>query len=184
MPRCLARSKATPNSRGSSLRSFEFLPLDKSFDRSVFDCGISELNDFLRARARQNQAAGFNRTFVALECDDPSRQVRGYYSLSMGEIDLSSLPEALLKKLPKHPVPVARMGRLAVDNKMQGRGLGKLLLVDAMKRVQAAAASVGVYALLVDAKNDSAKAFYKKYGFIQLPDEPMTLFLPLASFPK
>jgi ribosomal protein S18 acetylase RimI-like enzyme len=102
----------------------------------------------------------------------------------MGEVDLSSLPQELIQKLPKHPVPVARMGRLAVDRIAQGRGLGKFLLVDAMKRVQNAAASIGVYALLVDAKDDTAKAFYKKYGFVELVDLPLSLFLPVASFPR
>lgn len=165
------------------MSSFDFHALDKSFDRDTFDCGSGELNNFLKAKARQNQKAGFNRTFVAVKSDDADKKVLGFYSLSMGEIDLSNLPESLRKKLPKHPVPTARMGRLAVDKSTQGQGLGKLLLVDAMKRVQAASASVGVYALLVDAKDDQAKSFYKKYGFIELVDEPMTLFLPLASFP-
>jgi ribosomal protein S18 acetylase RimI-like enzyme len=164
--------------------NFDFHTLDKSFDRDDFDCGSEELNSFLKAKARQNQKAGFNRTFVAIKSDDADKKVLGFYSLSMGEIDLSNLPETLRKKLPKHPVPIARMGRLAVDKSTQGQGLGKLLLVDAMKRVQAASRSVGVYALLVDAKDDQAKAFYKKYGFIELVDEPMTLFLPLASFPQ
>ncbi len=108
----------------------------------------------------------------------------GYYSLSMGEINLSSLPPFLTKKLPKHPVPVGRMGRLAVDLSAQGQGLGTHLMVDAMKRVQTASESVGVYALLVDAKDTSAKNFYLKYGFIPLTDDPMTLFLPLGSFPR
>lgn len=162
---------------------FTFHPLDKTFGRDTFDCGSPELNSFLNARARQNQKAGFKRTFVAIASNDPEKRVLGFYSLSMGEIDLSNLPETLRKKLPKHPVPVARMGRLAVDASTQGKGLGALLLVDAMKRVHAAAFSVGVYALLVDAKNEGAKSFYKKYGFLELMDEPMTLFLPLASFP-
>ena len=166
------------------MSNFDFHALDKSFDRDTFDCGSEELNNFLKAKARQNQKAGFNRTFVAVKSDDPDKKVLGFYSLSMGEIDLSNLPEALRKKFPKHPVPIARMGRLAVDKSTQGQGLGKFLLVDAMKRVQTASASVGVYALLVDAKDDPAKNFYKKYGFIELTDEPMTLFLPLASFPK
>lgn len=165
------------------MSNFDFHALDKSFNRDTFDCGAEELNNFLKAKARQNQKAGFNRTFLAVKSDDPDKKVLGFYSLSMGEIDLSNLPEALRKKLPKHPVPIARMGRLAVDKSTQGQGLGKLLLVDAMKRVQTASASVGVYALLVDAKDDQAKMFYKKYGFIKLVDEPMTLFLPLASFP-
>lgn len=166
------------------MSNFEFHNLDKSFDRALFECGSPELNDFIKAKARQNQAANFNKTFVAIQSGDNAKRVLGFYSLSMGEVDLSSLPEAMQKKLPKHPVPVARMGRLAVDNSTKGQGLGKLLLVDAMKRVKSASAEVGVYALLVDAKDDSAKTFYKKYGFIELADEPMTLFLPLASFPQ
>ncbi len=166
------------------MRIFEFHSLDKSFDRTQFECGSDELNSFIKSKARQNQSVGFNTTFVAIEPGDKAKRVLGFYSLSMGEIDLSSLPEEVLKKLPKHPVPVARMGRLAVDDFAKGQGLGKLLLVDAMKRVQSASSSVGVYALLVDAKDDTAKSFYKKYGFIELVNELMTLFLPLTSFPK
>jgi ribosomal protein S18 acetylase RimI-like enzyme len=161
-----------------------FYPLDRSFDRTSFDCGSEELNSFLKSRARQNQSAGFNRTFVAVDAEQDGKTVLGFYSLSMGEIDLSSLPPELSQKLPRHPVPVARMGRLAVDKRAHGHGLGKLLLVDAMKRVQSASASVGVYALLVDAKDESAKRFYRKYGFIELVNETMTLFLPLESFPQ
>lgn len=166
------------------MSSFDFHILDKSFDRSSFDCGEEQLNNFLKAKARQNQSLNFNKTFVAIQKGEKDKRVLGFYSLSMGEIELSSLPENLSKKLPKHPVPVARMGRLAVDSSTKGQGLGKLLLVDAMKRVQSASELVGVYALLVDAKDDNPKSFYKKYGFIELADEPMTLFLPLASFPK
>ncbi|MEK6773901.1 MAG: GNAT family N-acetyltransferase [Bdellovibrionota bacterium] len=163
---------------------FEFYTIDKSFDRDSFDCGSLELNNFLKTKARQNQSAGFNKTFVAVASGNKNKSVLGYYSLSMGEIDLTSLPENLVKKLPRHPVPVARMGRLAVDNSIQGQGLGKLLMVDAMKRVQTASELIGVYAFLVDAKDDSAKNFYLKYGFTPLIDEPMTLFLPLTNFPK
>lgn len=166
------------------MSSFEFQSLDKSFDRSSFDCGEDQLNNFLKAKARQNQSLNFNKTFVAIQTGDKAKRVLGFYSLSMGEIELTSLPENLSKKLPKHPVPVARMGRLAVDNSTKGQGLGKFLLVDAMKRVQSASELVGVYALLVDAKDNNAKSFYKKYGFIELADEPMALFLPLTSFPK
>lgn len=166
------------------MSSFEFHPLDKSFDRNSFDCGSVELNSFLKTKARQNQSVGFNKTFVAIHGGDKSKKVQGYYSLSMGEIDLSALPTDMLKKLPKHPVPVARMGRLAVDSATKGQGLGTLLLVDAMKKVRGASESIGVYALMVDAKDDPAKNFYLKYGFIPLLDDPMTLFLPLASFPK
>ncbi len=163
---------------------FEFHPIDKKFDKASFDCGSLELNAFLQTRARQNQLQGFNRTFVAIVENDEAKKIVGFYSLSMGEINLSSLPEDLIKRLPKHPVPVARMGRLAVDLSFQGQGLGKLLLVDAMKRVQSASGSIGVYALLVEAKDEAAKAFYLKYGFISLSDLPGTLFIPLSSFPQ
>lgn len=166
------------------MSSFEFYTLDKSFDRDSFDCGSLELNNFLKTKARQNQSVGFNKTFVAIVSGDKNKTVVGYYSLSMGEIDLTSLPQDLIKKLPRHPVPVARMGRLAVDASTKGKGLGKLLMVDAMKRVQTASELIGVYALLVDAKDDAAKNFYLKYGFTPLIDEPMTLFLSLTSFPK
>ncbi len=165
------------------MSTFEIYPLDKTFDRSSFDCGSKELNDFLQTKARQNQNVGFNRTFVAVSSDDAKKIVVGFYSLSMGELDLSLLSEDLIKQLPKHPVPIARMGRLAVDNSQKGKGLGRFLLVSAMKSVQSAANSVGVFALLVDAKDKSAKQFYLKYGFIALGDNKMTLFLPLASFP-
>ena len=150
------------------MTSYEFYLLDKSFDRQSFDCGSVELNNFLKTKARQNQSVGFNKTFVAVVDGDKTKKVLGYYSISMGEIK------------PKHPVPVARMGRLAVDASTKGQGLGKLLLVDAIRRVQAASQLIGVYALLVDAKDDLAKNFYLKYGFIPLSDDPMILFLPLT----
>ena len=166
------------------MNTFEFQPLDKTHEKSSFDCGSDELNIFLKTRAKQNQLQGFNRTFVTTLKNDSLKKVIGYYSLSMGEIHLSSLPTEQIKKLPKHPVPIARMGRLAVDLKYQGQGLGKYLLVDAMKRIQQASKSIGVFALLVDAKDSIAKSFYEKYGFISLADQDLTLFLPLNSFPK
>ncbi len=161
-----------------------FNSLDKTFEKSTFDCGSLELNIFLKNRASQNQQKGFNRTFIAHLSEDKFKKVIGFYSLSMGEINLSSLPNDLVIKLPKHPVPIARMGRLAVDLNYQGQGLGPLLIVDAMKRLQIASQSVGVFALLVDAKDDNAKSFYLKYGFIPLADQPMTLFLAVSAFPK
>lgn len=166
------------------MNSFEFFPLDKTFDRTHFDCGSSDLNNFIKTKARQNQSVGFNKTFVAIARGDESKRVLGYYSLSMGEIHLEDLPSESAKKLPKHPVPIARMGRLAVDNSTKGLGLGKFLLVNAMKRILAASELVGVYALLVDAKDGTARNFYLKYGFTPLVTESMTLFLTLSAFPK
>ena len=100
----------------------------------------------------------------------------------MGEVSLDSLPDESKLKLPKHPVPVARMGRLAVELEYRSLDLGKLLLVDAMIRIREASTQVGVYALVVDAKDIAAVSFYSKYGFVEFIDEPYTLFLPVKTF--
>ena len=166
------------------MHHFEFHLLDRSFDRSRFDCGVPALNSFLVMKARQGQSVRFNKTYVAILKGDADRVVQGYYSVSMGQISLSSLSEAQRKSLPRHPVPVGRIGRLAVNRTMQGSGLGAELLVNALRRIRDASRSVGAYAVVVDAKDDSAKKFYEKFGFIALADEPMSLFLPIGSIPE
>ncbi len=165
------------------MHRFEFHLLDKSFDRSKFDCGVSQLNAFLATQARQAQTKGFNKTYVAIQEGDAQKVVQGYYSISMGQIDLSVLPEDHRKSLPKHPVPVGRIGRLAVDRSMQGQGLGHELLVNALKRIRDASQAIGAHAVVVDAKDASAKRFYEKYGFIAFVDDPMSLFIQIASIP-
>ena len=106
--------------------------------------------------------------------------VLGFYTLSALSIDLTSLPGQLSRKLPRHPVPCALIGRPAVDRSAHGRGLGRMLLADAVKRTVAAGETVAVHALIVDAANDDAKRFYKRFGFAPLTDDPMRLFLPLG----
>jgi len=101
----------------------------------------------------------------------------------MGQIDLSSLPVESQKQLPRHPVSVACIGRLAVDGKMKGRGLGGLLLADALKRIKLVSTEIDVFAVVVDAKDQAAKSFYEKYGFVELTSDPMALFFPVASIP-
>lgn len=164
--------------------ALEFQILDKSIDRTNFDCGVPELNMFLEKQTRQQQTKRLNRTFVLVDSNDSPLRILGYYSMTMGEIKLDLLPDDIKKKLPKHPVPVARIGRLAVDGTTKCKGYGKMLVVDAMKRVQRASLRIGVYAVVVDAKNDQAKNFYKKYGFIQFKDLEVSLFIPLASMPS
>jgi ribosomal protein S18 acetylase RimI-like enzyme len=163
--------------------NFEIHLLDKRFARDDFDCGHDALNKFLKSSARQNQSAGANRTFVAIVAGEKKKRVVGFYSQSMGQIDLSTLPVESQRKLPRHPVPVARMGRLAVDRKMKGHGLGGLLLADALKRIKLVSVEIGVFAAVVDAKDQVAKSFYEKYGFVELTSDPMTLFLPIATIP-
>ena len=163
--------------------AFQFGVLDKSFSRDTFDCESPALNDYLKTKARQSQDKGFNKTFVLYDDDDKTKKILGYYSISMAEVTLDSMPESLRKGLPRHPVPVAKIGRLAVDKTTKGRGFGKYLLVDALKRVKRLAADIGVYALVVDAKDESAKAFYLKFGFIAFEFDTMTLLLPVHSIP-
>jgi predicted GNAT family N-acyltransferase len=166
------------------MHRFGFHLLDKSFDRAKFDCGIPQLNAFLATQARQAQSKGFNKTYVAIIEGDDKKIVHGYYSISMGQLDLSALPAEQKKSLPKHPVPVGRIGRLAVDKAMQGKGLGRELLVNALIRIRDASQVIGAHAVVVDAKDASAKKFYEGFGFIALVDDATSLFLPIASIPQ
>jgi GNAT superfamily N-acetyltransferase len=120
-----------------------------------------------------------SQCFVVME----KGRIAGYYTLSATSIPLEGLPVDLAKRLPRYPsIPAIRMGRLAVDQAFRGQGLGGELLADALAR--AAGAEVGAYALMVDAKDDGAAAFYRHHGFIPFEDAPHTLFLPLGSLPK
>jgi GNAT superfamily N-acetyltransferase len=152
-------------------------PLARSHDREGFDCGMPERNDYLRRQAAQDTRRGVSRVYVARERG--SSKVLGYYTLSAASFGKKSLPGKEAKKLPHYPVPAALLGRLAVDRSQQGRGLGKYLLFDALHRVLQAAETLAVYALVVDAKNDDARTFYERYGFVRFPAIPSRLFIPL-----
>ena len=154
-------------------------PLGRRHDRAAFSCGEPELDRYLARRAGQDVRRRIARVFVCTARGDDS--VLGFYTLSALSIDLSSLPERLSRRLPRHPVPCALVGRFAIDRSAQGRGLGRLLLADAIKRVVAAGDSMAIHAVIVDAKNDDARRFYTSFGFTSLQDDPMRLFLPLGS---
>lgn len=151
--------------------------LGADHDRAGFSCGHPQLDDFIKKFASQNQRMGISRTFVATKPSD--RVVGGYYSLSAGQIRLENLSEKQRKGLPKYPVPVAHLGKLAVDTKMRGQGLGEHLLLDAMARVVRMAREAGVHAIEVVAIDDAAKKFYTKYDFRELLDDPHHLYLPM-----
>lgn len=157
--------------------------LSKSHDRSRFSCGEPDLDEHLARFARQNQESGIAKTFVALGGDDPSR-VLGYYSVSAGAIGRENLPARASRRFPAFPIPVARLARLAVDQAFQGRGLGEDLLLDALNRVLRVSADIGIVAVLLDAKHEKARCFYARYEFESLPDQPLTLWLPLAAIEK
>jgi GNAT superfamily N-acetyltransferase len=156
------------------------VPLGKQHDRKSFDCGEPSLNLYLRGYASQDIRRRVNRVFAASTPDTP-RQVIGYYSLSAGSLNAADLPEELRRRLPKYPVPVVLLGRLAVVESHQGKGLGSILLVDALQRITQASQVMAVYAVVVDALNDRAAEFYRQFGFIPLPSQPLKLFLPLDS---
>ena len=150
-------------------------------DRKSFDCGVDELNYFLKHHANQNQIKNISKTYVAIvavSAENPHK-IYGYYTLSAGHIESDQLPETIKSKLPKYPILIARIGRLAVDKNHKNQGIGGFLLHDALTNVLNIADKVGVFAVVVDAKNDDAKSFYKNYGFIPLQNSGLTLFLPL-----
>jgi len=155
-------------------------PLDKRLhDRASFDCGVGALNDFLKSYASQNQSKNIARTYVAVspEVIKSPKTICGYYTLSSGQINFDQLPESKKSKLQKYPVPVARIGRLARDIHFRGQGVGEFLLRDALINVLDISERIATFAVVVDAKDGRARAFYEKYGFSVLQDSALTLFL-------
>ena len=156
---------------------FSLAPFKVEYDRSLFQSGSEQLDKYLREQVTQDIRRRVAACFVALE---ERGRVIGYYTLASASVPLTSLPPESRKKLPRYPaVPTVRMGRLAVDQAFQGIGLGGALLADAIDRTMRA--EIASYALIVDAKNDNAAAFYRHHGFMSLPDTPLMLFLPFAS---
>ena len=163
-----------------SLPDWRETPVAKVHDREAFDCGDARLNEFFRLHARQSHERGGAKTFVATPIGDEGR-VLGFYSLSPASIAHARTPALASKGLAKYEVPVFRLGRLAVDQRMQGHGLGGQLLLAAGRRCIQAAAEVGGVALLIDAKDDRVAGWYKAYGALSLLDAPLSLVLPLAT---
>lgn len=149
--------------------------LAKHHDRTAFSCGIPELDRYLKEQASQDVKRRTASVFVAVF----DNRVIGFYTLSATAISRESLPTDIVRKLPKYPIPAVLLGRLAADVSFQGKQIGKTLMVNAMKRALLASSTVGMYALVVDAKNEKAKSFYQHFGFLPLEDHPMRLFIPL-----
>lgn len=150
--------------------------LEESHDLDLFQSGNASLDEWLRRRARANQVSGTSRTYVVTE----ERRVVGYYCLASGALDLADAPGSVRRNMPD-PIPMAVLGRLAIDRDWQGKGLGSALLQDAVLRTSQAAAIMGIRGLLVHAISDEAKAFYEHYGFAASPNHPMTLVLSLKT---
>ena len=151
-------------------------PLGKQHDRSTFSSGQPDIDDWFRRRASQDERRNIARVFVAM---DHERSVIGFYSLSSYTLALDDLPADLARRLPRYDaIPAARIGRLARDERVRGQGVGALLLADAVRRILGAARSVAVLAIVVDAKDDTAVGFYRRFGFQPFPLQPRRLFLP------
>ena len=148
-------------------------------DRAAFHCGVPTLDDFLQKYAAQQNSKGISTVFVIVDDAVPSK-ILGFYTLSAAQIDVQQISETERKKLPRYPVPCFRMGRLARDIESRSAGLGEALIGCAVDRCLQARSLVGAYALLVDAKDEKAKSFYERYGFVPCVDAPMTLYLPLG----
>jgi GNAT superfamily N-acetyltransferase len=154
---------------------FRVVPLEAGLDRNAFNSGSAQLDRYFQTQVTQDIRRRVAACFVALH----GQGIAGYYTLASASLMLADLPASIGKKLPRYPtVPTIRMGRLAVDQLFRGQGLGGALLADALDR--AARSEIAAYALMVDAKDDSAVGFYQHHGFIALPDAKLTLFLPLA----
>ncbi|MFK5950160.1 MAG: GNAT family N-acetyltransferase [Methylococcales bacterium] len=153
--------------------------LNKDHLRKAFDCGEASLNTYLQRYARQNIKNRINRVFIASPIDS-NKSIVGYYTLSAGSISTDDLPLIQRHRLPNYPIPVALLGRLAVDKQYQGQRLGSVLLADAVQRVEQASEVLAVYALVVEALNPSAAKFYQAFGFIPFADQPLKLFLPMG----
>ncbi len=153
----------------------QILPLAGDHNRHMFDCGRHELNNWLKQVARQHQDKGLSKTFVAVRDEAPDF-ICGYYALTLAELENRNLPAVWQKKLP-HRIPGVRLGRLAVDGQYQGKGLGELLLVDALNRARRIFTEAGGIGLFVDAIDLRASVFYQRLGFEASPDNPLLLFL-------
>ena len=155
--------------------------LDKSVEAAGFRCGQTALDDYIARYAAQDIRRNVARVFVATPVAEPHR-LAGFFSLSAGSVNCSDLPPSLAKKLPRYPVPVALIGRLAVSLDFQGQGLGSVLLADVCQKAAHASATLAVVGIVVDAKDAAAERFYQRFGFLPLPGSVGRWLLPAAAF--
>ena len=156
-------------------------PIGRQHDREGFDCGEPALNLYLARYARQNHQSGASKTFVAVGSPG-STEIIGFYSVCPASVEYDRTPESVRRGLAHHEVPLFRLGRLAVDLRFQGLGVGGDLLIRAAVRCMAAAEQVGGVALLVDAKDERSAQWYKGYGGDPLADAPFSLIIPFSAF--
>ena len=175
----MRRCAGPPNGIGKNMAEWIIAPLQKGHDRSAFSCGKTTLDNFIRSLATQYEKRHLARTYVATQGD--GNEVAGYYSLCANQLETSALSDALKKKLPNHPIPTLLLGRLAVDSKYRGQGLGEYLLLNAIHKVLEISRKAGTFGIEVWAIDDDASAFYGKYAFDALVDHPRHMLLSVKT---
>lgn len=153
------------------------VPLDAAWDRQGFQSGSKALDHYFQLQVGQDVRRRVASCFVMLT---PEERIAGFYTLAAASVPLVDLPPELSRRLPRYPsVPVVRLGRLAIDQNLQGLGLGGALLWDALLR--SARSEIAAYAVMVEAKDETAAAFYRHHDFMALPGQKLTMLLPLAT---
>jgi GNAT superfamily N-acetyltransferase len=150
-------------------------PLERKDTREGFHCGVASLDTWLVEHAAGADAAGSARTYVVI--DDEQDRVVGYYALTVASLEREEATGRASRGMPRHPIPAMLLARLAADESVQGRGVGAILLADAMQRTLLVAEETGIRLLLVHAVNDEARSFYLHFGFEVSPSDPMNLQL-------
>lgn len=154
-------------------------PLGPRHDRAAFSCGNQQLDSYLQRQAGQELK---KRAAVPFVITPDQKTIAGFYTLSQYAVDLGELPQEVSKKMPRYPmVSATLLGRLAVSERFRGQRLGERLLMDALHRALLSSKQIASAAVIVDAKDDQAVAFYRKYGFIDLPKIEKRLFLPMGT---
>ena len=156
--------------------------LQAHHQKKSFNCGQDDLNKFIKQYASQHQKSGTSKTYVAI--DDDTQQVRGFYCLSSTSIGFDGVDAVLTQRLPRYPLACVVIGRFAVDQTAQGRGIGKVLLAHALKQVSKVAQIIGVNFIVIHAKDQKAMEFYQRFGFISLTSNPLTLIYPVSEIPN
>jgi predicted GNAT family N-acyltransferase len=155
-------------------------PLGSNHDRGAFSCGVASLDAYIQRQARQDLERKLAAVFILTP---DSKTIAGYYTLSAHSILAADLPDAMAKKLPRFPLPVALLGRMAVSQSLRGQGLGEFLLMHALERAWLGSRQVASWAVVVDAKMGT-RDFYLKYDFAPLPSQPDRLLLPMKTIEK
>ena len=168
-------SEATPR--------FRVEPLGSQHDRADFSCGVPVLDQYLQRQASQDRRRNAAAVFVLVDGD--SETLAGYYTLSGASVEPASLPVEVARRLPRYDaLPATLLGRLAVDQRYRGTGLGKTLLLHALRRALDVNNEIAATVVLVDAKDDAARSFYEAHDFSRLLDQPYRLFLPLLAIAR